>query len=82
MYFDLQSAYLGAKMRTASVCSNEPVHDKTNKMTCVPSTDISAWASAQFDQSDVRFMGSKGPKALYCGQERLIRLIRLGRCPG
>ena len=29
----------------------EPQHDKTNKMTCAPSEDRSAWASAQSDQS-------------------------------
>ena len=30
--------------------TNEPVHDKTNKMTCDPSEDRSACASAQSDQ--------------------------------
>ena len=29
---------------------NEPQLDKTNKMTCAPSKDRSAWASAQSDQ--------------------------------
>ena len=29
----------------------EPPHDKTNKMTCAPSEDRSAWVSAQPDQS-------------------------------
>ena len=28
-------------------------HDKTNKMTCAPSEDWSAWASAQSDQSSL-----------------------------
>ena len=38
----------------------EPQHDKTNKMTCVPSEDSdqpghppTAWASAQSDQSSL-----------------------------
>ena len=30
---------------------NKPLHDKTNKMTCAPSDDRSAWASAQSDQN-------------------------------
>ena len=30
---------------------SEPQHDKTNKMTCAPSEDRPAWASAQSDQS-------------------------------
>ena len=30
---------------------DEPPHDKTNKMTCAPSEDRSAWVSAQSDQS-------------------------------
>ena len=29
----------------------EPLHDKTNEMTCAPSKDRSAWASTQSDQS-------------------------------
>ena len=36
---------------------NEPQHDKTNQMTCVPSKD-----------SDQRFMGSKGHKLTSVGQ--------------
>ena len=31
--------------------TNEPQHDKTNKMACAPSEDWSAWASTQFEQS-------------------------------
>ena len=31
--------------------AKELPHNKTNKMTCVPSEDRSAWASAQSDQS-------------------------------
>ena len=30
---------------------NELPHDKTNKMTCAPSEDRSAWTSARSDQS-------------------------------
>ena len=34
-----------------TVILHEPPHDKTNKMTCVPSKLRSAWASAPSDQS-------------------------------
>ena len=35
---------------TGTLLKNEPPHDKTNKMTCAPSEDRSAWASVQSDQ--------------------------------
>ena len=33
--------------------TDQPLHDKTNKMTCPPSEDRSAWASAQSDPSSL-----------------------------
>ena len=59
--------------------TNEPPHDKTNKIACAPSEDSDqpVWASAQFDQSSWRKLGS-----LATHWAQVKTLIRLGRCPG
>ena len=57
-------------------CSIGKIEPKHNKMPCAPSEDLSAWASAQSDQSAVYFMGSFGPKLSSGGQQKLIRLGR------
>ena len=59
----------------------EPVHDKTNKMTCAQRILRSNWAYAQSDQSfRCPREESLGPWLYF---ERTVKtLIRLGWCPG
>ena len=40
--------FKGPKFASETV---EPQHDKTNRMTCAPKEDTSAWASVQSDRS-------------------------------
>ena len=71
--------------------TNEPLHDKTKKMTCSPSEDRSAWASTQSDHSALCTQRvAKDPSFLHVGSEdrsdwvdaQADTLIGLGRCPG
>ena len=52
---------------------NEPPHDKTNKMTCVPSKDSDqpGHLPSLIRVFTVRSMGSEGPKVFSCRQRRL-----------
>ena len=52
---------------------NEARHDKTNKMTCVPSEDSDqpGHPPSLIRVFAVHFMGSQGPKLSSCGQRRL-----------
>ena len=56
-------------------------HDKTNKMTCVPSEDLvqHGHPPSLIRVFAVRSKGSKGPNLSSRGQRKLIRL---GGCPG
>ena len=45
--------------------SVEPQHNKTNKMTCVPSKDRSAWASTQSDHSSLSAWRNLGSLATH-----------------
>ena len=59
---------------------NEPLHDKTNKMTCAPSEDFDqpGHLPSLIRASLVHSMDSQGPIVNVCSW----RLIRLGGCPG
>ena len=45
--------------------SIEPQHNKTNKMTCLPSEDRSAWASTKSDQSSLSAWRNLGSLATH-----------------
>ena len=54
----------------------EPLHDKTNKMACVPSKDSDqpGYLLSLIRAFTVHSMGSQGPNVSSCGQRRLTRL--------
>ena len=55
---------------------SEPLHDKTNKMTCAPSEDSDqpGHLPSLIRVFTVRSVGSQGPKVSSCRRQRLIRL--------
>ena len=57
----------------------EPQHDKTRKMTCVPSnaSDQPGHPPTLIRVFAVYSVGSSGNKVPLCGQQRLIRLPKL-----
>ena len=72
--------YQGMSPKWAGRMTNEPLHDKTNKMTVHSvKTQISLGIRPVWSVFTERSIGSRGPNVSSCRQRRLIRL---GGCPG